>query len=193
MTAREDFIALMESQKPAHSDVIFVMQGDGIARAAHAAELFKSGFAPEVAIVGSANDRAYRSLPSAEVRDEMLRLGVAKTALHFEETGSNTLEEARRAMELAKEKGWHTVLIVTSPHHQYRTFLTFLKAMHDAGLELLLINAVAPLPWDEPTEWGTRRSFLPQEFDRIQRYQEKGHVASYEKGIAYLQRKSGNS
>lgn len=186
MDGREEFVALLESQKLAHGDVIFVMQGDGIARAAYVAELFKSGFAPEVAIVGSANDRAYRSFPSAEVRDEMLRLGVTKSALHFEETGSNTLEEARRAMELAQEKRWKTILIVTSPHHQYRTFLTFLKAMRGAELELSLVNAVAPLAWDEQMPWGTRRNLLAQEFDRIEKYREKGHIASYEEGIAYL-------
>jgi uncharacterized SAM-binding protein YcdF (DUF218 family) len=186
MDKREEFVALLESQKLVRGSVIFVLQGDGVDRAAHVAKLFREGFAPEVAMVGSANDRAYRSFPSREVRDEILQLGVTQSALHFEEVGSNTREEAERAMELAKEKGWKTILIVTSPHHQYRTFLTFLKAMRDANLDLALVNAVAPLPWDEPTPWGTRRSFLPQEFDRIHRYQEKGHVASYKEGVAYL-------
>ena len=89
-------------------------------------------------------------------------------------------------MELAKEHDWKTILIVTSPHHQYRAFLTLLKAMRDAGLNLSLVNAVAPLPWDEPLPWGVRRGLLPQEFDRIDAYQKKGDVASYEEGIAYM-------
>lgn len=188
MKARGEFISLLELQTLQKGDCIFVMQGDGIFRAEHAARLFKEGFAPTIAIVGNANDRSYGSFPSREVRDEMLRLGIPENSIFFEETAPHTRAEAERAMKLAKEKGWETILIATSPHHQYRAFLTFLKAMRDAGLELSLVNAVAPLSWSEQTPWGARRALLPQEFDRITEYQKKGDVALYEDGVEYLKK-----
>ncbi len=188
MPPREEFVALLDSQTLRKGDIAFVMQGDGLSRAARAAQLVRDGFAPRAAIVGNATDRSYGSFPSGEVRDEMLRLGLSAEKILFEETAPHTRAEAARAMELAKSQGWKTVLIVTSPHHQYRAFLTFLKAMRDAGLELSLVDAVAPLPLDEPLPWGTRRGLLPQEFDRIDAYQKKGDVASYEDGVAYLEK-----
>ena len=188
MSEREEFIALLGKQELRKGDVIFVMQGDGLFRAPHAVELYTKGLAPQVAIVGSANDRSYGSFPSSEVRDEMIRLGMERDSIHFEDSAPHTKAEAERAIALAKERGWKTILIVTSPHHQYRAFLTFLKSMRDAGLDLSLVNAVAPLSWDDPTSWGTRREWLPKEFDKIAKYQENGDVASWEEGAQYLQK-----
>ncbi len=186
MTPKEEFAILLEKQKIVKGDVIFVLQGDGLYRAPHAASLFKNGFAPIVAIVGNDTRREYGSYPSIEVRDEMLRLGLPKEIIHFEEVGAHTRAEAGRAMELAEEKDWKTILIVTSPHHQYRAFLTFLKAMRDASLDITLVNAPANLSMSETTPWGMRTNLLEQEFARIIEYQDKCDVASYEDGIAYL-------
>jgi len=188
--ARERFSALLDTQTLAKGDCIFVMQGDGIFRAAHAVRLFKAEFAPEIAIVGGANKRAYGSFPSKEVCNEILRLGVPKTAIYMEETAPHTRGEADRALVLARERGWEALLIVTSPHHQYRAFLTFVKAAQDASSDIKLINAVAPLSWTEQTPWGTRSRLLHEEFAKIDEYQKKGDVASYEDGIAYLESRS---
>ncbi len=187
ISAKEQFEKFLHAQKVVNGDVIFVLQGDGVSRAASAVELFKKGFAPLIAIVGSADKRSYGSFPSSEVRDEMVSLGLPRERLHFEEVGLHTRGEAERAMELTKEKGWKKILIVTSPHHQYRVFLTFLKAMRDAQLDLQLINAPADLSWTEDTPWGKRADLLLQEFVKIAEYEKKGDVASYEDGIRYLE------
>src|SRR5262245_44146467 len=100
------------------------MQGDGVARAGRAVQLVQSGFAPIAAIVGSAVDRANGSFPSTEVRDELMRGRLTNNQILFEQTAPHTRAEADRAMALARDHGWKTILIVTSPHHQYRAFLT---------------------------------------------------------------------
>ncbi len=186
MSPKDTFVSLLQQQPVRAGDVIFLLQGDGLFRAPHAVDLFRQGLAPRVALVGSADDRSYGSYPSREVRSKMLELGLPDAALYFEEVAPHTRAEAERAMQLAQQEGWKALLIVTSPHHQWRAYLTFVKAMHDASLTLRLINAPAPLSMDEVLPWGTRRSRLPQEFDRIELYQQKGDVASYEEGIAYL-------
>lgn len=187
MNEREVFMRALEAQPIMKGEVIFLLQGDGLFRAPRAVELWKTGFAPMIAIVGSADNRAYGSIPSREVRDEMTRLGAPSSIILFEDAvGAHTRAEADRAMELAKERDWKTILIVTSPHHQYRAFLTLLRAMQDAKLDLVLVNAVAPLSWTDETPWGKRVDLLQQEFDRISQYQKKDDVASYKDGIAYL-------
>ncbi len=186
MSAQDDFVALLDAQPLSKGDVIFVLQGDGLFRAPYAAELFKKGYAPLVGIVGNDTRREYGSFPSTEVREELLKRGVPATAVYLEEVAPHTKAEAKRAMELAREKSWKTMLILTSPHHHCRAFLTFLKAMRDARMELSLVNAVAPLSMDESTPWGTRRELLAREFDKIEEYRKQGDVASFEEGIAYL-------
>lgn len=187
MSTRKKFIALLSKKKLAKGDVIFVLQGDGLNRAPYAAELYKREFAPLVAIVGNDTRREYGSFPSTEVREELFKSGVPFEAIYLEEVAPHTRAEAVRAMELALKNNWKTILIVTSPHHQYRAFLSFLKAMRDARLDLTLVNAPADLSTREKTPWGRRSDLLEQEFARITEYQQKGDVASYEDGIAYLQ------
>ncbi len=189
MTPKEEFVVLLSKQQLVKGDVLFVLQGDGLYRAPHSASLFKRGFAPLVAIVGNDTRREYGSFGSDEVRDEMIERGVPEESIHLEQVGSNTKAEAERAMILAKEKGWKTILVVTSPHHQYRAFLTFLKAIQNARLDVNLVNAAADLSMTESTPWGRRADLLEQEFARIAEYQKKGDVASYEDGIKYLRKR----
>lgn len=188
MTISEQFILELKQQKLEKGDVIFVLQGDGLNRAQYATELFKNGYAPLVAMVGSANDKSYGSFPSSEVRDEMVRLGVSLDHIYFEDTqGGNTREEAERIVTLAREKNWCTILIVTSPHHQFRSFLTLIKTMSDLKVSIRIINVPANLSMTEDTPWGKRIDLLDGEYARIKEYQQKGDVASFEEGIKYLQ------
>ena len=186
MDMRDRFVALVENQQLCDADVIALLQGDGLNRVPHAADLWTRGLAPVIAVVGGANDPAYGSTPSVQIKNALLKRGVPAKAVLFEETGMHTRGEADRIVSLAAEHGWKRILIVTSPHHQYRAFLTFLKAMRDAGLSLDLTNAPAPLSWEEETPQGTRRSLLQGEWERIARYQEKGDVATFADGVSYL-------
>ncbi|MFA6279123.1 MAG: YdcF family protein [Candidatus Paceibacterota bacterium] len=188
MEEREHFIALLSNQPLLHADAIVLLQGDGLSRVPHAAELFHKGYAPVIVLVGKADDLAYGSVPSRELKAELHALKVPKEAVIFEETAAHTRAEAERSLTLAKENDWKSLLIVSSPHHQYRAFLTFLKAMRDAGMSLILHNAPArELPWFLRNPWGRRSDLLTQEFERIARYQEMAHVASFADGILYLE------
>jgi uncharacterized SAM-binding protein YcdF (DUF218 family) len=186
MSQKDEFVALLDKQSIKKGDVIFLLEGDGYYRVPYAAELFKGGFARLIAIVGNDERPTYGSFISHKVKDKLVEAGVPERAIFCEETSANTKEEAERAMELARERNWRTMLIVTSPHHQYRAFLTFLHAMKKSGLSLKLINAVAPLSMTEELPWGTRTDLLEQDFAKIEPYQKKGDVASYEEGIEYL-------
>lgn len=188
--AREQFMALLEKDEPVKSDVIFLAEGDGLNRVPHAANLYREGYAPLIAIVGGDTRREYGSFLSHELKEKLIEVGIPESAIYMEETSPNTKAEADRMMVLAKERGWKSILIVTSPHHQYRTFLTFLKSMNVVGLDLALRNSPAPLSWTEENPWGRRIDLLEGEWERIRTYQEKGDVASYEEGIDFLEKQS---
>ena len=193
MNEKEKFIALMQNQSPKSADAIILLQGDGLSRAAHTAKLFHAGVAPVIVLTGGADDVTYGSIPSRELKAAIVDLKVPEAAFLFEETSTHTRAEADRAMELAKENNWKSVIIVTSPHHKYRAYLTFLQAMKDAALDLVLnISEASGLSWFSPNPWGKRADLLEREFERIQKYQEMGHVASFAKGIEYLEWKEQN-
>jgi len=187
MNDRERFSILLGNQFQEKADVLFLAAGDGNNRVPYAAKLYTDGFTPLIAIVSNDTRYDYGSSTSSDLAAELIKHGVPEDALYTEETAGNSKSESIRMIELAKEKGWKKLLLVTSPHHQYRIFLTWLQSMRDAGLELVLINAPAPLPWFAENPWGRRVDLLEEEWKRIEDYQRKGDIASFADGIAYLE------
>lgn len=185
--SREKFAALVEKDVPRKADCVFLLEGDGYNRVPYAAHLYFEGFAPLIATVGNDVRREYGSFPSGELKQKLLELHIPESAILCEEVAPHTKAEAERAMELARERGWKTILITTSPHHQYRAFLTFLRAMQKAELDLILVNTCAPLSLDEQNPWGTRRDLTQSEMEKIEQYQSTGDVASFDEGLQYLE------
>lgn len=92
--------------------------------------------------------------------------------------GAHTREEAELALA-QRTDGEHDLTIVTSAYHQLRAFLTFLKVLQERGLDRTVRLRNAPA--------ASRMDKLAQELDKIAAYQAKGHVASFEDGLRYLQ------
>jgi hypothetical protein len=88
--------------------------------------------------------------------------------------GANTWEEAQRIVRA----NLPDCTLVTSVYHQLRAFLTLLRAAQDVGAERTLRI------WNDPAP--STMAKLPQELEKIALYQKRGHVASYEEGMAYL-------
>jgi len=187
LSDRERFIACLSNQIAKPGDAIVLMQGDGHHRICRTMQLFDAGYAPNIILVGSADNRGYGSYPSRELLALLIEEGVAREAVVFDETGPHTWAEAMRAVEIALERGWQKLLIVSSPHHMFRAYLTFVAALREQNAELILYPAPASeLPWFTPTAWGIRVELLDQEFERIAEYGKKGHVATFAEGLAHL-------
>lgn len=175
---------LLSRHKPRKADAIVLLAGDRFHRVARAAALYHEGYAPVIVLTSSADNWDYGSLPSSRLVPELLRLGVREKDIISEETAPHTRAEADATLKLAEKHGWKTLLLVTTEYHQYRAFLTWLKAMEDRGITLTLnMAAVAEFPdfYDK-----TRDEALVQEFEKIDEYGDKGHVATYQQGVLYL-------
>lgn len=193
MDNREVFVQELHAQPLGNADIIFLAAGDDLSRVPYVAELFRAGRAPFIVMVSADRRHEYGSTPAGELAERLIELGVPEQALIVQENALNTKEESTNVVRLMKTKGWNSALLVTSPHHQYRLFLTFLKTMRDEGLALVLINAPAPLSLTEETPYGRREDLLPQEFERVTAYQQKGDLASYAEGLEYLQNKEAHT
>ncbi len=187
LSEREKFIALVSNDTLKKSDAIVILEGDGFNRISHGAFLFKNGWAPLIVISGGI-DKPPHSLPAKVMLPELLKLGIKESSVLLEEKSMNTREQAVEIMKMVKEKNWKSIIIVASHYHQYRAYLTFLKGMKEAGLDILIINSPArDLKWFEDDEKasGKRVDVLEREFEKIEEYSLKGHIASFEDVILY--------
>jgi uncharacterized SAM-binding protein YcdF (DUF218 family) len=187
ISERETFFALVSNDPLKKADAIVILEGDGLERIEEGVRLFKDGWAPLIVISGGLAKPPH-SIPATQMLPHVLARNVPAYSVVLEEKSLNTREQAVEIMTLAAARGWKRIIITVSHYHQYRAYLTLLKAMQQRGMLLEMINAPArQLPWFTPGEDGTRADLLQDEFDRIERYGSKGHVATYAEAIAYLQ------
>lgn len=69
------------------------------------------------------------------------------------------------------------VILITSPFHQLRTYLTFARVFHPYGIEI--INYYAYTGEWHPATWflsAEHRKLVKSEIERIKIYREKGDL-----------------
>lgn len=166
------------------ADAIVLLAGDRFHRISKVAELVRDHYGSAVVVTSNADNWEYGSAPSGKLVPELEMAGVPKDMIIAEETAAHTRGEADATFRIAKEKGWTSLILVTTGYHRVRAFLTWLKAMHDADLSLkLTLVCVEEFPeFKKGQEEETKKG----EQERIRLYQEKGDVASWEEGVEYF-------
>lgn len=157
---------LVREDPLAKADVIVVLSGGMPYRANGAANLFKSGYAPEVWVSrpeGPQQDLAALGIhfvgEEEYNREILMRQGVPEAAITIlPDIIINTQQEVREISREMRRTGKHSVIIVTSPEHTRRV-----KALWNelVGNEPRLIVRSAP---DDPFVpnrwWGNTRDAL---------------------------------
>jgi uncharacterized SAM-binding protein YcdF (DUF218 family) len=185
MSDYEKLLVIVHNDPLTKADAIILLEGDGFGRLVRAAELYHQGYAPKVVFSGNIADHAYGSFPLEKCLPQLLKMGVKEVDIIHENRSTQTAEQARYVAQMAMEKGWKKLILVASPHHQCRAYLTFLKQL-PAGV--VLINAPArDLPWFKKEAWGARFNLLEQEQERIEKYTAQGDLVSVEDAIKYQQ------
>jgi uncharacterized SAM-binding protein YcdF (DUF218 family) len=139
-----------------------------------------------VVFSGGIDNESYGSFPAEKVLPLLQKLGVPVDAVVLEQKSENTHDQALDMVRLMIEKGWKRIILVASHYHQYRAYLTFLKAVFDAKQSLLVYNAPASdLSWFSDPGWGRRIDLLDREFRKIDDYFRLGHLASFEQALLY--------
>jgi len=179
-------MAIVDNDCLQPSDAIIMLEGDGLNRIHTAADLYRDGFADKIVFSGGITDYGYGSFPFSLACPELLKAGIPQSAIIHESTSQNTREQAIEIIKMAMQNGWNKLILVASHYHQYRAYLTFLKEITETNSNILLYNAPAKnLSWFEETGWGIRFDLLEQEFLRIEKYSQLGHLANYNEAIEY--------
>lgn len=133
--------ALIVDEAPQHSDAIIILSDDNehADRARRAAQVYRDGWAP-VVVASGRYLRSYISIADLMERD-LKEDGVPEKAIvKFPHHALNTVEEARNLRELAKGKGWHHLIVVTSNYHTRRALYDFHR-IFPPNVEVRMISA----------------------------------------------------
>ena len=186
MNEMATIIAIVDNDFLNKSDAIVLLEGDGLNRYQHTVELYKQGWADKIVFSGGITDYEYGSFPFSKVIPYILKEGVSTHAIFHEGKSLNTREQATEVIKLAFDNNWERLILVASPEHQYRAYLTFLRVILDTNTNILLYNSPAKkLAWFEETNWGNRYYRLKQEFTRIEKYTQLGHLATFNEFLNY--------
>ncbi len=186
ITDREKVLAIVDNDCLTPSDAAILLEGDGFFRFKKAVCLYKEGLVKKIVFSGNIIDRNYGSFPYEEVKPYILKEGVPEGDIIHEDISRNTRQQAIEIIRMSKERGWGKIILVASPEHQYRAYLTFLREVLDSDNKLILYNAPARnLKWFVDSGWGNRYDRLSAEFERIERYSAIGHLANAKEAIEY--------
>ncbi len=186
MHEKELFFALVDTDVLYKSDAIILLEGDGFNRLDKCVELFDSQYAPVVVISGGVDNYQCGSFPASKMKEELLAKHVPESSIILESKSTNTREQSLEVISLAKLHDWKSIIIVASHYHQYRAYLTFLQAMQEFKIDLIIMNAPATkISWFFETPWGVRSELFYSEMNKIEQYRQLGHIASYEFAINY--------
>src|SRR5216683_2287062 len=127
-------------------------------RATRGAQLFREGKAPVIVASGR------RLRPNAGIAElmehDLVERGVPRDKIvRFAQDADSTLEEARSLARLAKERKWHSVIVVTSNFHTRRARYIF-QRVFPQGLEVRIASA---RDGDfDPEEWWEKRKSIKE-------------------------------
>ncbi|TCP70731.1 YdcF family protein [Baia soyae] len=118
-----------------------------------------------------------RNLAASYLRREALDMGLPPEAILVEDESLHTRENAEYVLDLLKKHHLSRIILVTSPFHQLRTYLTFAKVFQSHGIEITNFYADTgewhPATWFLSKEY---RNLVSSEVSRIKIYREKGDL-----------------
>ncbi|MBD1373894.1 YdcF family protein [Hazenella sp. IB182357] len=118
-----------------------------------------------------------RNLGAVYLRDQALALNVPSESILIEDESLHTRENAAFVLHLLKKSNLSHIIIVTSPFHQLRTYLTFKKVLQPYGI--IITNYYADTGEWHPFSWflsKKHRNLVKSEVERIQTYRKKGDL-----------------
>jgi uncharacterized SAM-binding protein YcdF (DUF218 family) len=116
-------------------------------------------------------------LGATYIREKALQLGVPEQDILVEAESLHTRENAEYVLEILKQRNMKRIILVTSPFHQLRTYLTFAKVFQPSGIEI--VNYYADADDWHPVTWflsKEHRKLVKSEQERIITYRAKGDL-----------------
>lgn len=118
--------------------IVTVSGGDNNARIKKTVELYKDEWAPVILYSGAAAEGDVSN--AAAMRNISVKMGIPKGDILIEEKSEDTAQNAEYSAAIIREKGYGSMILVTSPYHQRRTMELF---KNELGDDFKIINRSA--------------------------------------------------
>lgn len=170
--------ALFVDQAPQRADALLILGGGDGSRQDRAIALYQEGLAP---LIISSGERPY--LPDfqrtfAEIgADYLIARGVPAESILLLEGTTSTYDEALASLNLAREWGLTSLIVVSDHYHLRRANLTFRRVYR--GSEISLTFVAAHPSWFDVNAWWTQeRSLMAvfEEYEKLVYYLLKGYL-----------------
>lgn len=126
--------------------MIIVLSGEQGERVETGVRLYRQGFAPRLLMTGGLVEW---NVSAADIMAwQAETLGVPPQDVVLERRATSTYENAIYSLEILREKGWRSAIVVTSPYHLRRTRFIFEKLF--AGSNIRLSFHGTENPWLVP-------------------------------------------
>jgi uncharacterized SAM-binding protein YcdF (DUF218 family) len=157
---------LIVAHTPQKSELMVCLAGSNVDRALGAADAYKQGLAPKVFVSRGTVPDGYETLQQRgvsypESRDLLAMAlksqGVPESALVMSDIPvKSTREEAVLVSAFMKEKGYRSVILITSPIQSRRTWLTF-KRVIDSEETRIFVVPTSYSGFNAENWWGNRQ------------------------------------
>ena len=159
---------LIVEHPPQKSELIVGLAGGIVDRGLAVADAYGKGLAPRVFVAREVPPDGYQLLKERGVnypesvdlmRTVLEGLGVPRSAfLTSDRPSKSTFEEANLVRDVVMKNGYGSIIIITTPYHSRRAWLTFRKVFEENDVRLLML----PSPYSDfdPANWWKKRRYL---------------------------------
>lgn len=137
--------------------IVVVSGGDNAARTEAGVDLYKKNYADLIIFSGAAQDQGTSN--AQVMKNVAVEKGVLPEHIMIEELSKTTLENAKNVSEILNLNGIKSMILVTSPYHQRRTYMTF---KHIMGDDVTILNySSTDHSWRKAAWWkGNKNVYL---------------------------------
>jgi uncharacterized SAM-binding protein YcdF (DUF218 family) len=121
--------------------IVVVSGGETEARTSEGVHLYSGSWAPRIIFAGAARDQDISGVSNAKMMSRIAQdAGVKAKNIILEEDSETTHENAKNVKIILKDNDWNSIILVTSPYHQKRAYLSFRSVL---GPDFKIINRSA--------------------------------------------------
>lgn len=146
------------------SDAIFILSGNAEARAKHAANLYRAGYAKHLVCTGESIPELLESFDLI-VREcdltkiKLLEFGVPEGAISLLPIGTSTREECDAIGSYCKNNSLKKIIVLSDRFHTARMQYVFRRRFEADGIELCITGAPSTT-YNESTWWAKENGLI---------------------------------
>lgn len=204
-------LMLLSGQAPDSVNAVFFHDrsfGDFTNLFEMAGRMYRTGVARFIVTPNTDGARFGRNIPreASPGKDwtirHLLEQQVPTESILYPDTPSHhTRQENDSFLQLSMEMGWRSGMILTQSHQLLRAMLGMIRVMDEAHYQMEIYTcAPSSTPWYEVVngnqgleEAKPRILYIQDEMQRVQQYQQKGDIATFDELFAYLESRERGS